>query len=156
MATSDSRISTRAKALCEILSDRMEWPEAGVSMTHVIEIALKAVVSASNKRVRSTFWDTIKSQVEVDEENMTAVESAFWDAFQKTEHIAKSTDLAISYEIQCPVCRVKNIVSSKQKNVVGVDNVCCVCLVNCAQIYFPECGHVCVCSTCLILLHKMP
>lgn len=53
-----------------------------------------------------------------------------------------------SYHIQCPLCRTHNIVKRNQKTVTGLDTDCSVCYDNKACVYFPDCGHVTVCSTC--------
>ena len=50
--------------------------------------------------------------------------------------------------IECPICRAKNQIKNDQKLVFGIQDECVVCKENNAQIYFPACGHVCVCQLC--------
>jgi hypothetical protein len=56
--------------------------------------------------------------------------------------------------VMCPVCRENNIVKSNQKKVTGVDNVCVVCRDKNSDVFFPKCGHICVCVDCCQLLNQ--
>ena len=55
----------------------------------------------------------------------------------------------IKYVIKCPLCRKENKIKTEQKKVYGLDNDCIICLENKVEIYFPDCGHVCICYKCL-------
>jgi hypothetical protein len=50
--------------------------------------------------------------------------------------------------IQCPLCREINIIAADQKKVYGVRDQCVVCMESSCEIYFPKCGHVCLCHSC--------
>ena len=50
--------------------------------------------------------------------------------------------------IQCPICKEHNEFSSNQKKVYGLDENCCICLSNKVEVYFPSCGHICICIEC--------
>lgn len=53
-----------------------------------------------------------------------------------------------SFKINCPICRTDNIINKEQKPVPGMTDTCSVCLSDPVQIYFPSCGHVCICKPC--------
>lgn len=53
------------------------------------------------------------------------------------------------YKIECPLCKKENTIKRDQKKIYGCDNTCCICLVNSVEVFFPECGHICVCLGCL-------
>jgi hypothetical protein len=59
-----------------------------------------------------------------------------------------------SYVMKCPLCRSMNKIPVDQKQVYGIDDVCVVCKTDKAQIYFPSCGHVCVCHSCGLELNE--
>jgi len=50
--------------------------------------------------------------------------------------------------IKCPLCNTQNDIDRMQKKVYGSKDECCVCLTNNVEVYFPKCGHVCVCLKC--------
>ncbi|VVU94614.1 hypothetical protein CPAV1605_339 [seawater metagenome] len=56
--------------------------------------------------------------------------------------------ISTDYIVKCPICRTKNKVLEKQKLISGITEKCSICLTNNVQIYFPKCGHVCVCNDC--------
>ena len=56
--------------------------------------------------------------------------------------------LEIEWKVKCPVCREENIVNSKTQVIYGGTVSCCVCLENEANIFFSNCGHLCVCKDC--------
>ena len=58
----------------------------------------------------------------------------------------------INYHISCPICRQINIISKTQTNIFGSSTECVICLTNNVQVYFPVCGHTCICTTCLTKL----
>lgn len=58
------------------------------------------------------------------------------------------------FQIRCPLCKKDNIISETQVSVKGNDATCCVCLDDKVQIFFPKCGHVCVCSKCFSRMSK--
>tara|TARA_B110000977_G_scaffold185561_1_gene250498 strand:+ start:107 stop:862 length:756 start_codon:yes stop_codon:yes gene_type:complete len=49
--------------------------------------------------------------------------------------------------IICPLCRVENIFL-KYFNVVGSENLCCICSDKTANVYLPSCGHNIICKSC--------
>ena len=51
-------------------------------------------------------------------------------------------------KIECPLCRQMNTVSADQKQVFGVKDQCVVCMEQPCEIFFPQCGHVCLCRAC--------
>jgi hypothetical protein len=52
--------------------------------------------------------------------------------------------------IVCPICREQNRIKGDQKKITGIDNECCICFDKKIAVYFPNCGHVCVCFDCYI------
>jgi len=57
-----------------------------------------------------------------------------------------STD---KYIVKCPLCKVLNEINKQQKKIYGSSDDCCICLSNKIEVYFPKCGHICVCLECL-------
>jgi len=68
------------------------------------------------------------------------------------EHSSTTCPLLITnnkiYNVICPTCRCNNVFPKNNIKVYGVDNKCSICLDNNVEIYFPSCGHICVCSKC--------
>jgi hypothetical protein len=56
--------------------------------------------------------------------------------------------------IICPICREQNNIKGDQKKITGIDNECCICLDKKIEVYFPTCGHVCICFNCYITASK--
>jgi len=59
-----------------------------------------------------------------------------------------------SLAIKCPICRCLNNVPKTQVKAFGVTEKCSVCLDKPSQIFFPQCGHICVCQDCGQLLNE--
>lgn len=55
-----------------------------------------------------------------------------------------------SIEIICPICRTNNSIKINQKRISGLNIECCICMDKQVEIYFPECGHVCICNHCFL------
>jgi hypothetical protein len=51
-------------------------------------------------------------------------------------------------EIKCPICKQDNKINKNQQKIFGLTDTCAVCLENKVEVFFPKCGHVCVCSSC--------
>lgn len=51
--------------------------------------------------------------------------------------------------IKCPICRIENIIKYNQKKITGLEEKCSICFDNNIEIYFPNCGHTCICFNCL-------
>jgi hypothetical protein len=51
-------------------------------------------------------------------------------------------------KLKCPLCRTDNKVDIMQKKISGLSDECCICMDNKVEIYFNDCGHVCLCSNC--------
>ena len=51
-------------------------------------------------------------------------------------------------KVNCPVCRLSNNVSFNFPLIKGCESICCVCLINNAEIFFPQCCHVNTCDDC--------
>ena len=62
--------------------------------------------------------------------------------------------IILNYDITCPLCRKDNTISSNYVKIKGNDTKCSICYTNNVEVYFPSCGHVCVCHTCLQKLNK--
>lgn len=60
----------------------------------------------------------------------------------------ESKEKTIEYIIKCPLCRTDNKITDTQKKVTGISDTCAVCMSSKAEVYFPECGHVCICVGC--------
>lgn len=60
-----------------------------------------------------------------------------------------------TYNIECPMCREKNRVPEKQATVRN-DNLgdCAVCFERPVEVFLPQCGHTCLCWTCVRQLNK--
>lgn len=51
-------------------------------------------------------------------------------------------------EIKCPICRTDNNIKISQKKILGLTDLCSICLDNNVEILFPECNHCCICKEC--------
>ena len=51
-------------------------------------------------------------------------------------------------KITCMQCNTENIVSCTGAPVQGIDKTCLKCEKEHAQVYQPQCGHVCLCKSC--------
>jgi len=56
--------------------------------------------------------------------------------------------------IKCPMCRIENKINGNQKKIVGINIECCICMNKNVEIFFPVCGHVCICNDCYIEIIK--
>ena len=72
---------------------------------------------------------------------------------KKIRHSPATCNL-IKKVIKCPLCKEENVLDALQKDVKGIDTKCCICLENNVNIYFPKCGHLCVCRDCYDLLNN--
>ena len=61
----------------------------------------------------------------------------------------------INFKIICPVCRCDNNIKLNQKNISGLNIECCICMDKQVEIYFPDCGHACICSICYTKARKL-
>lgn len=52
-------------------------------------------------------------------------------------------------DIKCPICKQINFINKNQQKIYGVSDTCVVCLTNTVNVFFPNCGHVCICSDCI-------
>ena len=52
------------------------------------------------------------------------------------------------------ICRAINKVSADQKKIKGLTDICSVCFDKNVEMFFPTCGHVCVCYECFIQTSK--
>ena len=53
------------------------------------------------------------------------------------------------FKIECPLCRVKNVVREDQTTVYGINQDCVVCKENKVEVFLPICGHTCLCWKCI-------
>ena len=58
------------------------------------------------------------------------------------------------FTVSCPICRAINKVSADQKKIKGLTDICSVCFDKNVEMFFPTCGHVCVCYECFIQTSK--
>jgi hypothetical protein len=63
--------------------------------------------------------------------------------------------IVTSHVVDCPTCRTENKIKIGQKKMFGLEQTCVVCLDNPIEVYFPQCGHSCVCYNCFDKLNKM-
>jgi hypothetical protein len=56
--------------------------------------------------------------------------------------------IKIILDIKCPLCKQNNKININQQQIYGLTDKCLVCLENNVEIFFPNCGHVCVCVSC--------
>jgi hypothetical protein len=68
-------------------------------------------------------------------------------------HCENTCSKNIIYQLACPLCKVINIIPNEQSKVFGQIDKCIVCMVNNINVFFPVCGHLCICSECLIYLN---
>ncbi len=54
--------------------------------------------------------------------------------------------------IQCPLCKKPNQISKNQQKIFGLTDTCAVCMSDNVEVFFPDCGHVCVCLGCFYRL----
>lgn len=59
-----------------------------------------------------------------------------------------------NYDIICPLCKKKNSISKQQSKLYGNNDSCVICMENNIEIFFPNCGHACICLNCCIKLNK--
>ena len=55
--------------------------------------------------------------------------------------------------ICCPICRTNNIILHTQQKIKGLTNECVICMDTNIEIFFPKCGHVCICYKCALQLN---
>ena len=70
-------------------------------------------------------------------------------------HCENTCSKNITYKISCPLCKVINIIPNEQSKVFGQTDNCCICMVNNINVFFPICGHICICNECLIPLNSV-
>lgn len=58
------------------------------------------------------------------------------------------------FDIQCQLCKKTNQISKNQQKIFGLTDTCIVCMDNNVEVFFPTCGHVCVCMSCFKILTK--
>jgi hypothetical protein len=59
-----------------------------------------------------------------------------------------------SIETTCPICKKINTLQINQQKIYGLSDICCICLSNNVEVFLPNCGHVCMCYNCFLLLNK--
>lgn len=52
------------------------------------------------------------------------------------------------YKVICPICTAENIINKNQTKIFGCSDDCCVCMDRKAEVFFPSCGHLCICVPC--------
>jgi hypothetical protein len=57
-------------------------------------------------------------------------------------------DKKTTLNIKCPLCKQDNQVNKDQQKIFGLTDTCVICLGNKVEVFFPNCGHVCVCLSC--------
>ncbi len=57
-------------------------------------------------------------------------------------------------EVKCPICKNKNLINKNQQKVFGISDNCVVCMCNSASVFFPNCGHVCICNDCIKIIQN--
>lgn len=50
--------------------------------------------------------------------------------------------------VKCPICKQDNSIKKNQQKVIGLSDTCVVCMNANVNVFFPNCGHVCVCQSC--------
>ena len=59
-----------------------------------------------------------------------------------------------NYDIICPLCKTNNIINKTQSKLYGNNDSCVICMENNIEIFFPTCGHACICLNCCIKIDK--
>lgn len=52
------------------------------------------------------------------------------------------------YNIICPICKTTNNINKNQSKLYGNNDNCVICMDNNIEIFFPNCGHACICLNC--------
>jgi len=60
----------------------------------------------------------------------------------------------IPFDIKCPLCKKDNLILKNQTKIYGLSDTCVVCLNNNVEVFLPNCGHACLCLSCLSKLDK--
>lgn len=60
-----------------------------------------------------------------------------------------------NYEIKCLICKKDNKINSKQSKIYGYEEQCIVCMDKNIEIFFPDCGHMCLCKICFDKMKKI-
>lgn len=70
--------------------------------------------------------------------------------YHSKETCSKNSNIEseIKIKIICPICKKINEYSSNQIKIYGSEEICCVCLSNKIEVFFPNCGHACICLEC--------
>jgi len=99
------------------------------------------VLTAREERVYSYYKNLNMSRVQP----ITIIvdENTVWDLESDREEESQIT-------ISCPLCKtdVKLPENWKEHKLFTKVDKCCACMENDAQVYFPECGHICCCKEC--------
>lgn len=60
-----------------------------------------------------------------------------------------------TYEVKCPICKTDNIINNNQSKIYGIEELCIICMDKNKEVFFPICGHICVCIDCNNKLKKV-
>jgi len=71
-------------------------------------------------------------------------------AIKEIEELVKEY---VECNVKCPVCRTQNKIPKNRQKVYS-DTMCMICLEEKADVFLPECGHLCMCSGCMELHNK--
>jgi len=58
--------------------------------------------------------------------------------------------------VDCPLCKQTSTIKNDQQLIRGASDTCVVCMDKSVEVYFPKCGHVCVCVDFMEKLNKNP
>jgi hypothetical protein len=65
-----------------------------------------------------------------------------------------SNNPVLDIKLDCPICRCENIIRKDQPIIKGYNEQCAICMENQIEIFFPNCGHTCICLKCMKRLDK--
>jgi len=71
-----------------------------------------------------------------------------------TNNTNYTNNINTNYEIICPICKTDNKIDDKQSKVYGIDELCIICYEKNQEIFFPKCGHICICIDCCNKMKK--
>jgi hypothetical protein len=60
----------------------------------------------------------------------------------------------LNIELKCPICKTDNVIPKNQNKIYGLSDTCAVCMNNTVDVFLPNCGHACLCQTCVAFLDK--
>lgn len=71
-----------------------------------------------------------------------------WNEDSLIKEIGEIAKAFIESVTKCPICRTVNKIPKNRQKVFS-DSMCMICCDEKADVFLPQCGHLCMCSDCL-------